>query len=266
MLNSLNKLVMPLLEPGGVPVLFMIGTTLLALLGNAVYDLVKEYVGTAWGVLVVAVAVLALLVVLLAVLRLLLGRRLDVREVRRRPALVALVSQGKLSTNPALTAIKFHHRGLEDEHSDQVLRHCWLVASPRPDEEPEQRGTGEPYQSSWKNAQDLRALYEPQGVDVQIKTVNPEDPQSVFHAIDQIYRQVTALHLKSEDVIADFTGGTKVMTAAMVLSCTPAGRDVQYLKPRHLLPDGRYDPAEGSEPRWVDLGVGVRSRRTEISA
>ncbi len=257
-MRSINKWIRLLLEPGPAPLLFVLGTTLLALLGDAVYDLVKTVTGSAWGVLVFAFVILGLLFAILAVIRRVLKPGLAIREVGRRPGLVVLVSMGKLSMIPALQAIKHHYRGAEDEHAKPVLRYCWLIASPQPDKEPEQRAPGEPFQSSWKNAQDLRAMYEPLGIDVRIRTVDPEDPQSVFQKVEEIYQEVKAVHLKPSEVIADFTGGTKIMTAGMVLACTPADRDVEYMRPRQHLADGRADVAAGADPLWVDLSIDVQ--------
>jgi hypothetical protein len=259
MVRGVNRWVRLLLEPGPAPLLFLVGTTLLAMLGNAVYDLVKDLLGSALGVLVVAIALLLCILGLIAFIRRVFKTELAVREVGRRPALIALVSVGKLSTIPACGAIKYHYRGLEDEHQEPVLRHCWLISSPKPEEEPEQRGGGEPFQSSWKNAQNLRAKYESLGVNVRIQPVSPEDPQAVFEVVDAIYREVKALNIKSSEVIADFTGGTKVMTAGMVLACTPGDRDVQYMRPRRYLSDGRADPDAGADPVWVDLSIAVQS-------
>lgn len=258
MLRGVNRWIRLLLEPGPAPVLFIIGTTLLALLGNAAYDLVKGLTRSAWGVLVVAVVILALLVVGLAVVRRVFKTELTIRPVGRRPALIVLVSVGRLSTIPAMAAIKHHHSNLEGEQKGRTLRYCWLIASPKPDVEPQQRGQGEPFQSSWKNAQDLRAMYEPLGVDVRIREVDPEDPRAIFQTMEDIYAEVKALRLKPSEVIADFTGGTKIMTAGMVLACTPADRDVQYMRPLRHLVDGRADPEAGADPIGVDLGIAIQ--------
>lgn len=262
-MRGINNWIRLLLEPGPAPLLFLIGSTVLALLGNAAYDLLKMVTGSAVGVLIAAGLSILLLMLILAIVRRVLKPELTLREVGRRPALVALVSMGKLSTIPALAAIKFHYRGSQDSHEQPVLRYCWLLASPKPDKEPEQRGEGEPFQSSWKNAQDLRAQYESLGLDVRIRTVEAEDPQCVFEKVEEIYREIKALGLRPSEVIADFTGGTKIMTAGMVLACTPADRDVQYMRPKRHLADGRADATAGSEPLWVDLSIGVQTERAQ---
>jgi len=164
--------------------------------------------------------------------------RLTVRNIAPRRGLVVLVSQGKPEATPAAAAIKYHLAALE---------HCWLITSTEPQTPPEP-----PFQSAWKNAGQLKAQFQDR-VRMHIKVIDPEDPQSIFQSVEQVYAEAKAFGLTSKDIVADFTGGTKMMTAGMVLACTPADRDVQYMKPMAFLPDGQADRDAGSEPRWVDL-------------
>jgi hypothetical protein len=74
----------------------------------------------------------------------------------------------------------------------------------------------------------------------------------VFELVQQIYKEAEALGIPRSEIIADYTGGTKSMTAGLILACTEQDRDLQYMKPRRYTTDGRADPAAGSDPISVD--------------
>jgi hypothetical protein len=234
----------PFLEPTSVPLLFISFVVLLNLISNALYDWTKSWIGTPFKVIFYTVCLIVLLVVMFELVRR-FKLRLTVRGISPRRGLVVLVSQGRSEDIPAMAAIKYHLPALE---------HCWLITSTEPANPPPP-----PSQSAWKNAGTLRVLYEGQ-VKTHIKVIDPEDPQSIFQAVEQVYSEAKLFGLSSNEIVADFTGGTKMMTAGMVLACTPADRDVQYMKPLALSPDGRVDLAAGSEPRWVDLNFFLGTR------
>lgn len=227
----------PFLEPTSVPLLFVSFVILLNLISNALYDWTKTWIGTPIRVAFYTLSVIILLVVIFELIRR-FKLRLIVRSIKPRRALVVLVSQGRTEDIPATAAIKYHLSALE---------HCWLITSPEPANPPPS-----PSQSAWKNAAALKVQHEG-SVKMHTKVIDPEDPQSIFQAVAQVYSEAKSLDLSSKEIVADFTGGTKMMTAGMVLACTPADRDVQYMKPLAFLADGRADLTAGSEPRWVDL-------------
>ena len=136
---------------------------------------------------------------------------------------------------------------LRPKHHLPALEHCWLITSTEPKTPPDPS-----FLSAWKNAGLLKAKYQDRAR-VHINVIDPEDPQSIFQSVEQVYAEAKSFGLHSKDVVADFTGGTKMMTAGMVLACTPADRDVQYMKPMAFLTDGQPDRSAGSGPRWVDL-------------
>lgn len=227
----------PFLEPTSLPFLFVLGVIIFSVGSNAIYDWAKERLGTPARVAVVALVIILLLVLSYEVMKR-FRLRLTVRNIAPRRGLVVLISQGKAETTPAAAAIEYHLPALE---------HCWLITSTESQSAPEP-----PFQSAWKNASQLKTQYQNR-VRMHIKVIDPEDPQSIFHSVEQVYQEAKSFGLTSKDIVADFTGGTKMMTAGMVLACTPEERDVQYMKPLAFLSDGQADRAAGSEPRWVDL-------------
>ena len=61
------------------------------------------------------------------------------------------------------------------------------------------------------------------------------NPEKVFLVVQSIYYKARSLGLTESDVIADYTGGTKSMTAGMALACSAApGRDAEYMRATDL--------------------------------
>lgn len=101
----------------------------------------------------------------------------------------------------------------------------------------------------------LKLNYEAKGVTVDIWPLRDEnDVAEVFRAVRTIYQ--IAQHkcgLKKEEIIADYTGGTKSMTAGLVLAAIADGVDLQYMKPNAYTPGGLADKGTGSQPRLVTV-------------
>lgn len=261
-----------------IPLLFVAGAILLELVSSAVYDLVREGTGSPLAVLVLLIGSFCLFLVV-AVLFTLIARRLKPKlalsvpgtPVPRREGLIALVSYGRLSDIPATAAIQYHLGGT-DGRAVGPLCHCWLIATKPPDQEARQAtngvgsGLGETPQSSARNAVDLRERYKQDLKTIEVITIaDADDPEETFVAVEEAYRRARKHHgLHSSQIIADFTGGTKSMTAGMVLGCTGPDRHLEYMKPRKYLPDGRADPEAGSEGRLVDIHFFLRTGVSEV--
>ena len=60
--------------------------------------------------------------------------------------------------------------------------------------------------------------------------------------------------LAENDIMCDFTGMTKHMSAGMIFACAPKEARLQYMHPKGFLADGRADPDAGpSEPVEVEI-------------
>ncbi|NLS78404.1 MAG: hypothetical protein GXY76_14190 [Chloroflexi bacterium] len=246
-----------------IPLLFLLGLVLTAVLGNAVYDWLLDLVSTPWLLAVLALVALVLLVLAYAAIgwlreRLGVGVVMSDRQVDPRPGLIVLVSQGAPETTSAAAAIRYHCRGERDERAEPTLRYLWLLAGAATGlaeaETPESAAT------SMANAERLAAQHRPLLRHAELVSIGDiDDPQQTFEAVEGIYREAKVrFGLREQEIIADFTGGTKSMTAGMVLACTPRERDLQFMKPRRYLPDGRADLEAGSEPRFVDVSFSLR--------
>lgn len=150
-----------------------------------------------------------------------------ISSVPPRRGLIALVSPGPGGSPQTRLAIEFYMK--QDSLQDQ-LNHCWLIVGP-----------GEGEDSSTENAEKLKASFEPQGVKIDIIPLSSsEDPKEVFEAVKQIYSATLQnIPLRPEEVIADFTAGTKSMSTGMALACSTHGWGMQFMRPEKYDSQGR---------------------------
>jgi CRISPR-associated protein (Cas_Cas02710) len=130
--------------------------------------------------------------------------------------LILLVS----NPNSASFAIEYHLK-------KGTLESVWLLPSDGSDEREFGSGTYPIAQAIQQNAQTLMAKYKRQiQVNIHRTGVSPSDSQDTFDAVNRIFRQSG---YEPYEVIADFTGGTKPMTAGMIMACLPAERQLEYV-------------------------------------
>lgn len=175
--------------------------------------------------------------------------------VRRRKGLIVAVSSGPPAI-PAEAAIDYHAALENGVTRPDTLSHCWLLVGP-----------GEGPISSPANANRLLALLLARGVIAKRQELPDADEiENVFASMQRIVHEARAhFGLTQDSIIADYTGGTKSMTAGIVLGALAAGIDVQYMKPNAYLPDGRADKAVGSSPRQVDITFAGGREGTKIT-
>lgn len=206
----------------GVPVLFLLGTVVLAVLGNAVYDLVMELTNPvrdeAMILRLALVSVGALVALLAVVVTIWLWFRLQRRRVAPEVAPAQLLDTGyaglvifvsERADAAERTAIRYHL-----EHA--TLRKLWLIVS----------------QEARPKAQDLLRWVreQPHGDQVQVTQLPLAD---AFELVSAYAVLVDALELAGADldqVIVDITGGTKYMSSGAVLACREYGVPMQYVR------------------------------------
>jgi hypothetical protein len=90
-----------------------------------------------------------------------------------------------------------------------------------------------------------------------------DDPEHVCDRVEAIFENLPEGWSEGA-VAADYTGGTKSMTAGIVLACAKPGRHLQFMKPRGYDEDGRGVGC--SDPVLVDINYKVRPvrRRTSV--
>ena len=137
----------------------------------------------------------------------------------RFPGLIVLIGPGKkgadprrLSHNPAIE----YHLGCE-EAGGEPLRVCWLIAT-----------AGE--KGSVPVAIEVQKRYEDRCELIIEMLKDAFDLEEVYRLVQYIYMQKAAgKGLAPDQVIADYTGGTKPMSAGMVLACREECWPMQYM-------------------------------------
>ncbi|RRR70858.1 MAG: hypothetical protein EI684_12465 [Candidatus Viridilinea halotolerans] len=213
---SLTKLFRPFLETRA-PLLFLIGSIALGILSSAVYELLTTTFGATPQFLIglVISAMLIFTFVAFSFQRLL--RAYEQRQVvthnpvapdqQAEPHAGLILPVGMSNPGAELDIIVWHLR-------DTTLRHCWLLASPQV-MELEKFGNLRQY------------LLEHNVIPHPVKI---DDAMGA----DQIYTTVMATIKNAQNdnealpLIADITGGTKVMTVGIVLACLDTHTTVQY--------------------------------------
>lgn len=108
------------------------------------------------------------------------------------------------------------------------LEHCWIIGT----------------ESSIETVRKIRNQYEDQvsiHSDIPIRSQSGDrtlvsflkdedinDPEYLQDVINEIYCYASSFGFQDSDIIADFTGGTKAMTAGMILACIAPGRRMEY--------------------------------------
>lgn len=224
-----------------VPLLFVLGSIVLALLGNAVYDLVVALLGASLPTYVGLITVTGLIFVLLSrwfreLLAVVARRRPpavrlpDEERSDPQPALVLLVGLGPRERGPEWPVIEWHLQG-------GVLRHCWLVVSP------EGRAHADDLQFQLLERNVRAEVVEIAGAN-QAASAHAAVVRSVGEALNRAYTV--------EQVVVDITGGTKPMSAGAALACLERGAIVEYLVSVRR-PTGEHDPQALAQPMRVSL-------------
>jgi CRISPR-associated protein (Cas_Cas02710) len=140
--------------------------------------------------------------------------RLQQPEGKR--GLILLVSKPE----SALFAIEYH---LQKGALDSV----WLLPSDGSDGQAFGDGSYLAAQTIQQNCQALMVKYQRQlQVEIHRTGVSPSDSQDTYDAVNRFFRQSG---YDSDEMIADFTGGTKPMAVGMIMACLPAERELEYV-------------------------------------
>src|SRR5712691_4129300 len=187
--------------------MFLLGGVALSVLGNAVYQLLTNWLstGNSAAVRIIFGAVLAL-----AAVRWLLNRLTQrIRAIPPLPnkqapiprrGLICLVSSNE---PPIRTALAWHA---------ETLQWCRLLCS----------------EQSMPLAQKLRNELQGQGKDVELMFIHDVlDPVECRNTVDRIYTNLP-VDLPESEVILDFTGMTSIASVGAVLACLNDQRPIQY--------------------------------------
>jgi len=166
---------------------------------------------------------------------------------KRHKGLIVLCSIGQNIS--ADNAIRYHYKGLEDEEEEPVLQKCWMLTCGK---------------ASCDAAKQLIAklliehniphsLFEI----MEMPGEYADNPSEFYGKVEEIFRSLPK-GFEEEDIISDYTGGTKSMTAGLMLACALPSRNLQVLKPNKYKDDGTADRTEGSKPIYVEISFKVK--------
>lgn len=220
-----------------VPILFIVGSIMLAVIGNGIYDLVLLWFGESASTITIIVlsATLIFIAITLGFWAIVHRYQVDTDtlvppEQEAQPHAGLILTVGPDPRAAARSIIEWHLR-------EATLRHCWLIVTP--DVQTKQ------------HFKDLRFwLMECNVVPHTLSIADPEQVDASYTAVRQGIAQARKL-LGDAAIIVDITGGLKPMTAGTVLACRDLGIPMQYLKARrdesgHPLPDS-------SRPMMVEV-------------
>lgn len=146
------------------------------------------------------------------------------------PGLV--VAMSPKDDSPAEAVIRFHWNGGQAEH----LQHCWIICTNKSlpyATQMVQRFTEEGITQGVKfhygsyRLPNIDDLAEPPTLLVPDDKI--DDPNYIQMLVNCIYVDAALKELDSSQVIADYTGATKGMTAGILLACTEPDRPLQYI-------------------------------------
>jgi hypothetical protein len=146
-------------------------------------------------------------------------RFLDKPRPAPRRGLIAFVS---LKQRAHLEKAMAYHRA--------TLEHVWLIAT----------------KEALALAQEIEREYASSALKFSIAPLDEEwDLLKARQVVERIYAEKLG-EMKEEDVIADFTGGTKPMTAGMIFACLNPARALEYVPAdyRDGQPQTPLDPVE----------------------
>lgn len=134
-----------------------------------------------------------------------------------KKGLILLVS----NPNSAMYAIEYHYI------TKGTLEAVWLI--PSNNQKSSQFGS-----STAPIAQDIedrcKTLAQKQGRNLKViiirNGVSPADAQDTFDTVNRIFRNES---YQPDELIADFTGGTKPMSVGMIMACLPSKRQLEYV-------------------------------------
>jgi hypothetical protein len=197
---------------------FALGLLVVGLLSNLVYDLLTAWPASwpsAWLPLAVAGALTALAYLLY---------QRDVRDGRslrvevdesllapRSPGLIWLLGPG--SFEHLVDALRHHQQ-------EEAQQHCWLVM---------QRNSPAVEAAFLELSQHL--LVEQLPVRLHRIYIDHLETQDAYQAVRTVWeREAPEELLRPDQVIADITGGTKPLTAGMVLAAVATGNALEYVE------------------------------------
>ena len=143
-----------------------------------------------------------------------------------------IVAMSPRENSPAEAVIRFHWNGGQESH----LKYCWIICTDKSlpyAKQMMQRFTEEGMTQSVQfhfgsyAPPNIYDLTEP--ITLLVPNNKIDDPNHIQMLVNSIYVDAALKDLDSSEVIADYTGATKGMTAGILLACTEPDHPLQYI-------------------------------------
>lgn len=277
-----NRLVQGLADPRKNLLFFLVfGTFGLTLASDALSDLVLnrfgEYLQTHWQInpvifrLIIFVVIMGLIILAIALSN--LSRWITINrpsQVQPKPlkatfpGLIVIASPGK-GISSARGAIEHHWSG-----GIGNLKYCWIICGGKESlKNAREMVKGLSGKGQWIDNNEMEyILSDHQNSDRQLclflrnlEPPNNDDPNETFKLVNSIYEKAESEGIASEEIIADYTGGTKSMTAGMVLACADPDRLLAFMRPEAYTSDGYADLTKPSIATEVKVNFQVKAAK-----
>jgi len=143
-----------------------------------------------------------------------------------------IVAMSPREDSPAERVIRYHWNQGQAPH----LKHCWLICTEKSlpfAKRMMQRLTDEGITEKLEVHFGSYALADDDEAGAPLNLLIPDalvdDPHYVHQLVDAVYENAEAKGLSESEVIADYTGATKGMTAGILLACLSPDRPLQYI-------------------------------------
>jgi hypothetical protein len=99
---------------------------------------------------------------------------------------------------------------------------------------------------------------------ISLRNLEPakaDDPNETFKLVNQIYEEAAREAIEASNLIADYTGGTKSMTAGVVLACANPERHLEFMKPDGYTEEGRADLSKDAIATDVKINFQLKAAK-----
>jgi CRISPR-associated protein (Cas_Cas02710) len=148
------------------------------------------------------------------------------------PGLIVLASPTPITANrptPAEVVIRHHLQ-------DGKLQHCWIICTEESRSEAKNiidklvaEGKCGSHIFHYPDSIEKKTPNHQESLNLLIPPDKADDPNYICELVDGIYQEANAYNMEDLQIITDYTGATKSMTAGVILACTNPERRLQYI-------------------------------------
>jgi hypothetical protein len=278
-----NRLIQGIVDPGKSLFFFLVfGTFSLTLASDALSDLVLnkfgQYLETHWKInpvmfrLIVFAVITSVIILAIALSNLsqwIISRPSGVQPKPLKatfPGLIVIASIAPPGVKSAAQVAIEHHWN----EGKGNLQHCWIICGGSKSLEHARSIVNQMQgQVELVNNNPIEfKLTDPHNsqrqLRISLRNLEPaktDDPNETFKLVNQIYEEAATEGIEASALIADYTGGTKSMTAGIVLACANPERCLEFMKPGGYTEDGRADASKASIATEVQINFQLKAAK-----